>query len=249
LPKKGKTGGAFCAGNKPLPTFILLNHTPDMRSVSTLAHEMGHGIHTELSSTQSVLYKGYSLAVAETASTFFEEVVFDDIFETLSGKEKIVALHDKINDSVSTIFRQIACFNFELALHNAIREKGFVSKEDISELLNEHMKSYLGPVMKMDERDGYFFVQWSHIRNHFYVYTYAFGEIVSKALYARYKKDPSFVKSIKRFLSAGSSKSPYQIFKDIGIDISNPKFFLDGLKEIESDIDRLEKLILEKNKK
>ena len=96
--------------------------------------------------------------------------------------------------------------------------------------------------MKLKESDGYFFVQWSHIRRFFYVYTYAYGDLVSKALYAKYKKDPAFIQKIKQFLSAGSSKSPYDIFKDIGIDTSDPKFFEDGIKEIEKDIIRLEKL-------
>lgn len=247
FPKKGKGGGAFCSGGgKAVPTFILLNHLPDMQSTMTLAHELGHGIHFEMSSQQPVLYEGCSTAVAEVASTFFEQVVFDDVFPTLSAKEKIIALHDRINDSISTIFRQVACYSFELALHEAIRTKGFVQKEEIAQIMNDEMKSYLGPAMKLKLDDGYFFVSWSHIRNFFYVYTYAYGDLVSKALYANYKKDPKFIEKIKQFLSAGSSKSPYDIFKDIGIDTSDPKFFEDGIKEIEKDIILLEKLTQKK---
>jgi oligoendopeptidase F len=241
-PKKGKHGGAYCSSNIATPTLVLLNNVPEMKSVMTLGHEMGHAIHAEYSKTQSPLYEGHSIAVAEVASTFFEQVIFDNLFKKLSKKDQIVALHNKINDDVQTIFRQIACFNFEKDLHAMIREKGAVSKEDIGELLNKHMKAYLGPIMEMHPEDGYFFVAWSHIRRFFYVYSYAYGCLVSKALYRKYQSDPSYIKEIKTFLSAGCSKSPQDIFADIGIDTSNPEFWKEGLKQIEDDIKRLEKL-------
>jgi oligoendopeptidase F len=124
-----------------------------------------------------------------------------------------------------------------------IRTKGAASKEEMAKLMNKHMQAYLGPAVKLEENDGYFFVQWSHIRNFFYVYSYAFGQIISKALYAEYKKDASFIKKIEQFLSAGGSMSPYDIFKSIGIDTSKPEFFEAGLKQVEADIKRLEKLV------
>jgi oligoendopeptidase F len=241
-PKKGKTGGAYCSANIDTPTLVLLNNVPEMRSVMTLAHEMGHAIHFEYSKDQKPMYQGVSTAVAEVASTFFEQVVFNDLFETLSKKDQIIALHNKINDEISTIFRQIACFNFENELHKEIRAKGFLSKEEIGKILNKHMKAYFGPVMEMTEEDGYFFVNWSHIRNFFYVYSYSFGCLVSKALYSKYQKDPSYLHKIKTFLSAGCSKSPRDIFGDIDIDVSDPKFWTEGLKVIEDDIKKLEKL-------
>lgn len=241
-PKKGKTGGAYCSANIGTPTMVLLNNVPEMRSVMTLAHEMGHAIHFEYSKDQKPIYQGVSTAVAEVASTFFEQVVWNDLFERLPKKEQVIALHDKINDDVSTIFRQIACFNFEKELHKEIREKGSLSKEEIGALLNRHMKAYLGPITEMTEEDGYFFVNWSHIRNFFYVYSYSFGCLVSKALYRKYQDDPAYLHQIKIFLSAGCSKSPRSIFADIGIDTADPAFWVEGLKEIEGDIKRLEKL-------
>ncbi len=243
-PRQGKTGGAYCAGEINLPTYVLLNHTDNFRSFTTFAHEMGHAFHTELSKTQPPLYQHYTISVAEVASTFFENFAFDEVFERLSDKQKITALHDRINDSIATIFRQIACFNFELELHTQIRTKGALSREEIANLHNKHMQAYLGPMFNMKELDGYFFVNWSHLRRFFYVYSYAYGELISKALYAQYKKDPHYMKDIEKFLSAGGSKSPEQIFKDIGIDTSKPQFFIDGLKQIEEDIKVLEKLTL-----
>ncbi len=242
-PSVGKRGGAYCWGAYGLPTVVLLNHTNNFNSVMTLAHEMGHAFHTEMSHTQSPIYADYTTSVAETASTLFENFVFDEVFETLSKKEKIIALHDKINGSVSTIFRQIACFNFEKELHEKIRREGYLSKENIASLMNKHMKSYLGPVFEMREDDGYFFVNWSHIRRYFYVYSYAYGALISDALYLEYKKDNNFKEKIEEFLKAGGSKSPEDIFCDIGINIRDPKFFENGLKVIEEDIKRLEKLV------
>ncbi len=242
-PKKGKSGGAYCSHSIHTPTMLLLNHTNDFNSVTTLAHEMGHAFHSEMSKKQGPLYADYVISVAEVASTLFENFVFDEIFEKLSEKEKITALHNQINDDVSTIFRQIACFNYENELHQMIRSKGAVSKEEMARLMNSHMQAYLGKAVKLEEHDGYFFVQWSHIRNFFYVYSYAYGQLISKALYAEYKKDKSFIKKIEQFLSAGGSMSPYDIFKSIGIDTSKPEFFEKGLKQVEEDIKRLEKLV------
>lgn len=243
LPKKGKRGGAYCAGDVNLPTYVLLNHTNDFDALKTLAHEMGHAFHTELSKSQPTIYQSYSTAVAEVASTFFENIAFEEVFNTLTPQEQIIALHDRINDSIATIFRQIACFNFELDLHTSIRTQGSLSKEAIAEKHNKHMKSYLGPVVNMAPDDGYFYVSWPHLRHFFYVYSYAFGELISQSLYANYKKDPAYIEKIKDFLSAGGSKTPEQIFKASGIDISKSGFFEAGLKQIKADIRKLDGLV------
>ncbi|PIR38371.1 MAG: hypothetical protein COV34_02065 [Candidatus Zambryskibacteria bacterium CG10_big_fil_rev_8_21_14_0_10_42_12] len=240
--KEGKSGGAFCAWTHGLPTFVMLNHTDDINSLSTLAHEMGHALHAEYSKGQGVLYEDCSTASAEVASTFFEALVFDSILEKATDKEKIILLHDKLQDDIQTIFRQMACFEFEVELHNTIREKGFLPKEDIARLMNKHMKAYLGPVFDLEDKDGFFFVSWPHIRNFFYVYSYAFGQIVSAAMYAKYKEDPAFIGKVIEFLSAGGSDSPENIFKSIGIDVTKLDFFETGLKQIEKQVKELEKL-------
>ncbi len=246
FPKKGKTGGAYCAGGFGMPTFVLLNHTDDLRSLETIAHEMGHAIHTELSKTQPIFYQGYSTATAEVASTFFEQVVTSEIENYLSPDEQMILLHNRIMGDISTIFRQIACFNFELEMHKRIREEGQISKEEMANTLKKHIKSYMGEVVEFLDDDGYFFVTWSHIRNFFYVYSYAYGQIVSRALFEKWKENPKYIEKIKEFLSLGGSMSPEDIFKKIGIDTSDPAFFEMGLKSIEKDIKRLEKLSAKK---
>jgi oligoendopeptidase F len=245
-PKKGKSGGAFCWGNGDLETFVLLNHTDDIRSVETLAHEMGHAIHTELSKSQPPFYRDYTMSVAEVASTFFEQVVSSGLENHLSKKEKIIFLHNKIKGDISTVFRQIACFNFELELHQKIRENGQLTKEDMAALMNKHMAAYMGDKVELKPDDGYFFVQWSHIRNFFYVYSYAYGQIISRALFENWKKDKSYINKVEHFLSAGGSMSPETIFKKIGIDTSSKAFFEIGLQSIENDLTKLERLTIGK---
>ena len=242
FPKKGKRGGAYCSGGIGVPTINLLNTVKNSDSFMTLAHEMGHAIHTELSKKVSPIYQGYTTSVAEVASTLFENFAFEEMFRTLSPKEQVVALYDRVNDFVGTVFRQIACFNFENDIHTGIKEKGALSKEEIGALHNKNMSAYMGTVSKFTDLDGYFFVSWPHIRSFFYVYSYAYGALISRALYKKYKQDPSYIAKINAFMEAGASMSPEDIFKSIGIDTSKPEFFEEGLKSIEEDIDRIEKL-------
>jgi oligoendopeptidase F len=246
-PKVGKVGGGYMSHIHKVPVFILLNHTNTFESLRTFAHEMGHAIHSEFSKSQGVLYESYSMSTAEVASTLFESFLFYDQFEKLSPEEKIVALHDKIQDDVATIFRQVACFNFEVEMHNTIREKGNMTKEELAGVMNKHMKSYMGKV-ELTEKDGYFFVGWPHIRYFFYVYSYAFGQLASKALYKKYQEDKSYIEQIKKFLSLGGSMSPEDIFKSIGVDVTKPDFFKKGIQSIEEDITLLESLISKKRK-
>ena len=242
-PKKGKAGGAYCASGPGVPTFVLLNHTDTFDSVKTLAHEMGHAVHAERSKDQRPLYEGHPISTAETASTFFEYAALKRLVANLPKEERIIALHNVIQDDISTVFRQIACFSFERSLHALIRKEGYVPKERIADLMNEHMQAYLGPAFKLTRGDGYFFVNWSHIRRFFYVYSYAYGQLISKGLHAKLEKDPAFIKKVDGFLSAGESMSPEDIFKKCGLNTKKPDIFLEGLKAIERDVAQLERLI------
>lgn len=240
-PRKGKRGGGFCSWSIGTPIYIFLNHTDDFNSLTTIAHEMGHGIHGVYSRKQRPLYEGITIATAEVASTFFENLIFEQELSRVDEKERIILLHNKITNDINTVFRQIACFNFEEELHNTIRKEGFLQKDKIAALMAKHMQNYLGPSVEVTNDDGYNFTSWSHIRNFFYVYTYAFGQLISDALYERYKKDKTKIKDVIKFLSAGGSDSPEGIFRSIGINPTK-QFFELGLKRIERDIDELEKL-------
>jgi oligoendopeptidase F len=242
FPRFGKISGAYCNHGFKTPILLLLNHTDDLNSMKTMAHELGHAFHSELSLSQGPIYARYSTSLAETASTLFESIAMEALMEKLSNKEKVIMLHDKINDDIATIFRQIACFNFEKDIHDAVRSRGYVSKRELAQMHNIRMKEYLGPSFEMNEEDGYMFTHWSHIRRFFYVYTYAYGMLVSKALLRRYRTDPKFWKQIEKFLSAGGKESPERILKEIGIDVSRADFWLEGIREIEDNITKLEAL-------
>jgi len=241
-PKKGKSGGAFCSSGVTTPTYVLLNHIDNFESLKTLAHEMGHAIHAERAKSQRPLYQDHPISTAETASTFFETAALNKLVGLLPKEERIIALHDSIQDNIATVFRQIACFKFELALHETVRRDGYVPKEKIAALMNEHVSAYLGPAFELTLEDGYFFAHWSHIRRFFYVYSYAYGQLISRALHEKLRENPRFIKQVDRFLSAGESESPYDIFKSCGLDTKKPDIFLEGLKGIEKDVAELERL-------
>jgi oligoendopeptidase F len=222
------------------PTYVLLNYVDKLNDVSTLAHEMGHAIHSDLSKKQESIYQDYPISVAEVASTFFENVLFDNLLEIALPEEKRDLLVNKVQDNVFTIFAQIAYFQYEKNIHKAVKEKGYLSKEEFASMFAECRKSYVGDSVEVVETDGYGYVYINHFRYFFYVYSYAYGQLIANAMYEEYKKDKSFGAKIKKFLSAGGSATPEDIFKSIGIDTSKPDFFLKGLKKIEKDLDAVE---------
>lgn len=243
FPRSSKSGGGYCASTSGNPTFILLNHTNNIKSAETIAHEFGHAFHSYYTQKfQPVHYHHYPFATAEVASTFFEQVFDGFVTEVLSEKDHITLLHNRVLRDVVTTFRQIACFNFEAEYHATLKEKGYLPSKEIQSMLSKHMKAYLGPSVVVEEDDGLEFVSWSHLRMFFYTITYTYGFLVSKAMYQKWLIDPSYAKKVEQFLSAGSSMSPKDVFKSIGIDTSDPKFFEAGLKAIDDDITTLEKL-------
>ena len=139
----------------------------------------------------------------------------------------------KLNDDVSTIFRQVACYRFEQELHQKFRRKGYVSKDDIGSLFKRHMAEYMGPFVEQSAGAEQWWVYWSHIRHFFYVYSYASGLLISKSLQHSVRTDASFIKKVRVFLSAGLSDSPERIFGRLGIDIRDNDFWNRGIDEVE----------------
>ncbi|MBI5004942.1 MAG: M3 family oligoendopeptidase [Candidatus Lloydbacteria bacterium] len=234
FPKKGKTGGAFCAHVLlSQPTYILLNHTEKLHDVLTLAHESGHGINNELiRKKQHAFYFDTPVSTAEVASTFMEDFVLERLTKDADDELRLSLMLAKLNDDVSTIFRQIALYRFEQELHAAYREKGYLSKEEIGVLFQKHMHAYMGDAVEQSPGSENWWVYWSHIRDFFYVYSYASGLLISKAMQAAVRNDKSFIEKVKEFLSAGTSDSPKNIFAKMGIDITNGAFWESGLNEV-----------------
>lgn len=241
-PRQGKRGGAFMAATTGLPTYVLLNHVSNFKSMSTLAHEMGHAVHAERSKQQKPLYEDFSTTTAETASTLFEQLVSQKLFKQLTNDQQIIFLHDKITRDIATVQRQVAFFNFELAMHQHIRTQGAATKEELAQLMVKHLKRYLGPKVTVSKKDGYMYVYIPHIRYGFYVFTYAYGALMSNLMAQKLHQDPKYIEKIDDFLCAGGSDSVENIFKSIGIDTSKTKTFTDSLKTQADEITLFEKL-------
>ncbi len=238
-PRKGKGNGAFCVHHLiSQPTYILLNHTNKLRDVLTLAHELGHGINNELiREKQHALNFGTPTSTAEVASTFMEDFVLQEILKGADDELKLSIMVMKLNDDISTIFRQVACYTFEQELHHKFRQKGYLSQKEIGEIFQKHMSAYMGDAVEQSKGSENWWVYWSHVRYFFYVYSYASGLLISKSLQHSVKADQRFIAKVKEFLSAGLADSPRNIFKNLGIDITDKTFWDKGLDEVETLLD------------
>ena len=244
FPKKGKESGAFCVHwTKMSPTYILLNHSDSLHDVLTLAHELGHGINNELAKkNQNSFNYSPPTSTAEVASTFMEDFVLRELEQEADDELRLALMMMKLNGDVSTIFRQIAGYMFEMELHEEFRKKGYLSKKEIGALFLKHMDGYMGDAVEKSAGSENWWVYWSHIRSYFYNYSYASGLLISKFMQMETRKDPKFILKVKEFLSAGSHDSPRNIFMKMGVDISKREFWNEGLDEVEALLHETEKL-------
>lgn len=244
-PEKGRCGGAFCT-HKRLgdPVYVLLTYTEKLNDVLTLGHEMGHAINDVLiSRVQNALNADTPLSTAEVASTFMENFVFERASQEYEPKDQLHLIMEKLNDDVSTVFRQVACYRFEQELHKSYREKNYLTKDEIGQIFTKHMGAYMGDAVEQSSGAQNWWVYWSHIRSFFYVYSYASGLLISKSLQSMVRQDKSSVEKVKKFLSAGLSESPKKLFVNMGIDIGNAAFWNRGLDEIDDLLKKAETLV------
>ena len=243
-PKLGKTHGALCTHSlMNQPVYILLNHDDTLGSVLTIAHEMGHAINsTFMQKNVNSLNFETSLFTAEVASTFMEDFVLQEILCKADDELRLSILMMKLNSDISSIFRQVACYKFEWEMHLKFRKKGYLSKKDIGLIFLKHMKSYMGESVELNDGCENWWVYWGHIRQFFYVYSYASAVLISKSLQNTTKKDLKFILKFKEFLSSGGTKSQKDIFLKLGIDISDKLFWENGLKEVEELLNETERL-------
>lgn len=242
----GKRGGAFCAGVSPdHHPYILLNYTNKPRDVMTLAHELGHGVHDRLASKQHALDYHPVLPLAETASTFGEMLTFEKLYSQLDNDEERLALMcEKLEDTFATVFRQISMYRFERAMHKARREEGELTTERYNEMWQECMGEMFGDALELEEPHAWTWLYIPHIvQTPFYVYAYAFGELLVLALYARYKSEgEAFIERYLELLSAGGSRAPQAILGDLGIDITEASFWQGGCDLIASNLAKAQAL-------
>lgn len=243
-PTKGKRSGAFCSHNLiSHPTYILLNWNNEFRDVTTLAHELGHGINNELVKLkQNAINFGTPTSTAEVASTFFEDFVFQELLKNCDDQTRLSLLMTKAGDDVSSIFRQVAFYNFEIELHKLFRSKGYLSEKEIGDLFQKNMVSYMGPAVEQSIGSQNWWVYVSHFRYYFYVYSYASGLLISKYLQGKVKEDSGFISNVKEFLSAGLSMTPYETLLKSGVDIKNNSVWSKGLQKIDDLLNETENL-------
>ena len=233
-PTKWKRGWAFCSdASKALPVYIMLNYTKKLRDVSTIIHEIGHGINAILQRKQNALNYGATISTAEVASTFFENVLIRKLSHALSWEELLVFRMSVLDTMVQTVQRQIACFRFEQELHQCFRQEGYLSSKKIWSLFQKHMKNYMGDSTLFGEGSENRRIYRTHIRSFFYVYSYASGFLISKSMEAMLHEGTITIHHIKEFLSAGKNTSPKETFLQLGIDITQPVFRQTGLKEMQ----------------
>lgn len=241
--RPGKYSGAFAHHTAAkIHPYILVNYQGKSRDVMTLAHELGHGIHMYLSAQQGELMCGTPLTLAETASIFGEQVVFQNLLEreTDPAIKRSILAH-KIDDTLSTIVRQIAFTDFELAVHDA-RKNGEISIDALNAFWIESQKESFGPIFEIRENYKYFWQYVSHfIHVPFYVYSYAFACCLVNSLYAQYQSgSPKFVELYTQALAAGGTKRYGELLKGFNLSAHNKEFWQSGMDVVINLIDQLE---------
>jgi oligoendopeptidase F len=242
--RPGKRGGAFCASAVPsVHPYVLLNYTSRRRDVLTLAHELGHGVHFALAARQGIFHQGTPLTLAETASVFAETIVFGRLLaEDSTPASRLQLLAENLQDTIATVFRQVAMNRFEDLVHTARRSEGELSVERFGELWSESQEEMLGDSVQIT--DGYR-SWWSYIP-HFigspgYVYAYAYGQLLALSVYDRYEqRGAEFVPQYLELLAAGGSRTPEELGRIVGVDLADPGFWESGLDLVEGQLHEAE---------
>jgi oligoendopeptidase F len=229
----GKRGGAFCSfGTPDLHPYVFMNYRGSLRDVFTLAHELGHAIHASLMANTTYLNFNIPLTIAEVASTFAELLVFEELLERTKNPNAKKALYvQKIDSIIATVFRQISMYKFEKLFHDARNKLGEQTPKQINELWLTTQHEFYGNSVKLDNDYAYWWSYIPHfINSPFYVYAYAFGDLMALSLFKQYKKDQNdFVLKYINFLSAGDAKSPDELVKPMKLSLNSEKFWQDGM--------------------
>lgn len=241
-PRKGKRGGAFCATVRPDVTpYVLLNYTGKVRDVATLAHELGHALHSMLAEHHSMLTQHSSLPLAETASVFAEILLTERLLaEEPDPLVRRELLASSVDDMYATVMRQAFFVLFERVAHQAILDNA--SPDRLNELYMENLRTQFGDSVEIAPEFQHEWVSIPHIyHTPFYCYAYSFGQLLVLALYRRYQQEgDAFKPGYLKLLAYGGSAHPEQILREAGVDITDPAFWQGGFDVISAMIDELE---------
>jgi oligoendopeptidase F len=235
-PREGKQGGAFAHPAVPSRhPYVLLNYLGRPRDVMTLAHELGHGVHQWLSRGRGYLGAHPPLTTAETASVFGEMLVFAALKDRGLPREALLPLLcGKLEDIFSTVFRQVALTRFEQAAHQARRESGEIPPDDLDRMWMDANRPMFGDALELTDGYGSWWSYIPHfIHTPFYCYAYAFGELLTLSLYARYLDEgAAFAPRYLELLAAGGTDRPEALLAKAGVDLTAPGFWDGGLEVI-----------------
>ncbi len=240
--RPGKQSGAYAhpvtANRHP---YVFLNWMGERRDVLTLAHELGHGVHQTLAAANGSLLSDTPLTLAETASIFAEGLTFDRLLAEAPKAEQRGLLAGRIEDGLNTVVRQIAFHRFETRFHDE-RAHGEVSVARLGELFLEEMGASLGPAVTLNTGYEHWWSYVSHfVHAPFYVYAYAFGDLLVAALMETRRKDPeAFTPLYRELLAGGGTKTYVEALKPFGLDPRDPAFWAIGCGRLERLVDQFE---------
>jgi len=240
-PAPDKRGGAFSASTVPsVHPYVMLNYTDKRRDVLTLAHELGHGLHQALAADRGIYHQDTPLTVAETASVFAEELVFGRLLEAEKDPaSRLGLLAEAVEGQIATVFRQIAMNQFEDRVHTARRSEGEIAVERFGEIWHETQYELLGDSVEITE--GYR-SWWSYVP-HFigspgYVYAYSYGQLLALSVYRLYEeRGDEIVPGYLEMLASGGSRPPEDLGAMVGVDLSDPSFWDNGLDLVAGQIE------------
>ena len=242
LPRKGKVGGAFCS-NLPFikQSRILTNFSGSLSDVVTIAHELGHAYHGLHIENHRVLNQEYSMPVAETASTFNENIVMNTVISEASDAEKVALLESQLQDTTQIIVDIYSRYLFEASVFEN-REKSFMFSKDLEQLMLDAQKEAYGDGLDPDAMHPYMWACKPHYYSSglsFYNFPYAFGGLFSKGLYAIYQEQPEgFVEKYQELLRATTVTSAEDTAKVLGVDVTDSAFWKKALAQVADNIEQ-----------
>jgi oligoendopeptidase F len=243
-PRPGKSSGAYShpvtADKHP---YVFMNYMGERRDVLTLAHELGHAVHQTLAAPLGTLLADTPLTLAETASIFGEGLVFERLLADASKADRKALIAGKVEDGLNTVVRQIAFHRFETRFH-AERAQGELAPDHIGGLWLEVMGESLGPAVRLNPGYEHYWAYVSHfVHSPFYVYAYAFGNLLVEALMEKRLQDPQgFAPRYEVLLAAGGSKTYVEALEPFGLDPRQKAFWEGGLNRLERWVDEFEAL-------
>lgn len=244
-PRTGKQSGAYShpvtANRHP---YVFMNYMGERRDVLTLAHELGHAVHQTLCAPLGTLLADTPLTLAETASIFGEGLVFERLLAGASKQERLGLLAGKIEDGLNTVVRQIAFHRFETGFH-AARQDGELAPEDISALWLDVMAESLGPAVKLNPGYEHYWAYVTHfVHAPFYVYAYAFGDLLVRGLMEKRREDPvAFAPLYEDLLAAGGTRTYVEALRPFGLNPREKAFWAAGMSQLERLVDEFDDLV------